>query len=326
VVRPSLVLTVTRQCNLRCSYCPTAKDGWPVLTKRDIRRAFSLFHERYGEGDVKLFGGEPLLEPGLVRCALEEALKYDGIQWIYLSTNGLGLDQGWIDYLREYPKAILTISMDGRPADHRRMRRALPGTNDAYDHLVSIMEPLLRLPRVVATQTIAPSMAGGAYENFLHLCSLGFWRFNFLPGYYLPWRAGQLSLLSEGFSSIRSEIERKWLEGERLYVRNLFVRAPTPFFNTGFIVDSDATIHPSNLGLSGKLDHLREQTQCGDLDSPPSAMELSRKAMEVNGLLERELAPGTWQSTLLADAELTRFCGELMPAYLRHRRSRERVA
>ena len=325
-MRPSLILTVTRQCNLRCSYCPTAKDGWPVLDRRDISRAFSLFSERHAEGDVKLFGGEPLLEPGLARFAMEEALRYEGIRWVYLSTNGLGLDAGWIDFLRDYPKAVLTISMDGRPSDHRRMRRALPGAGDAYSHVLSLLDELLLLPRVVVTQTVAPALAGSFHENFRHLCSLGFWRFNFLPGYYIPWRSGQLASLSRGFSAVREDIEEKWIRGERFYVRNLFVHAPTPFFNTGFIVDSDASIHPSNLGLSGALDHLRSETACGSLESPPTTAELSRKAAEVNALLESALDPGIWRSTMLADAELTRFCRGIMPAYLRFRRRRERVA
>ena len=48
----ALILTVTRQCNLRCSYCPTAKDGWPSLTEADAERALELFDRRFGGGDV----------------------------------------------------------------------------------------------------------------------------------------------------------------------------------------------------------------------------------------------------------------------------------
>ena len=68
-----LILTVTRQCNLRCSYCPTAKDGWPSLTAEDATEAIRLFSTLQGGGTVKIFGGEPLLVPDVVRAALEEA-------------------------------------------------------------------------------------------------------------------------------------------------------------------------------------------------------------------------------------------------------------
>ena len=71
--RRQLILTVTRACNLRCSYCPTAMDGWPSLTPDDARAALRLFADRFGGGDVKLFGGEPLLVPDVVRAAFDEA-------------------------------------------------------------------------------------------------------------------------------------------------------------------------------------------------------------------------------------------------------------
>ena len=318
----SLILTVTRACNLRCSYCPTAKDGWPSLTQDDARRAVHLFVERYGGGDIKMFGGEPLLVPDVVRAAMEAARDEPRVRRVYLSTNGLGLDGSWLGFLRSYPKGVLTISIDGAPADHRRMRRALPGVADTYDHLVSLLPELLRTPRVVVTQTIAPATAGRAVENFRHLRSLGLWRFNLLPGYYIPWREDQLERLAAGLVGIRAEIESAWARGERLYLRNLFTWAPTPFFNTGLVVDADRTIHPSNIGLSGALDHTRDRTQCGTLDDPPTPLELAARAREVNPLLEEVLPARAWESTQAVDALLTQLCRSLYPAFLADRRRR----
>lgn len=318
----TLILTVTRACNLRCVYCPTVKAGWPELSEGDALRALDLFVERYGGGVVKLFGGEPLLAPDVVRAVLARARDLPGIERVYLSTNGLGLDRAWLDLLRGYPKAVLTLSLDGKPEDNRRFRRALDGVPDAYDHVVSLLPELLTVPRVVVTQTIAPTTAHRAAENFEHLLSLGFWRFNLLPGYYIPWTDERLAQLRDGFDGIRRIIEGRWQRGERLYLRNLFTLQPTPFFNTGLIVDADRTIHPSNVGLSGSLDELLGQTRCGDLDDPPSPEVLSAKAAEINGLLETTLAPRVWSSTLAVDAELTRLCRSLYPAYRRYRDAR----
>lgn len=321
----SLILTVTRACNLRCSYCPTAKDGWPSLSEGDARRAVALFDERYGGGHIKLFGGEPLLVPEVVRAAVEEARHRPGIERIYLSTNGLGLDPDWLDYLRGHPKAVLTISMDGMPDDHRRMRRALDGVGDAYDHVVALVPQLLRTPRVVITQTIAPKTAGRAVDNFAHLRALGFWRFNLLPGYYIPWRPDQIAQLEQGFSGIGDAIREAWARGERLYLRNLFTRAPTPFFNTGLVVDADGTIHPSNVGLSGQLDGLRGRTQVGTLEEPPEPSVLAERAQAVNGMLEEVLPAHVWQSTQQVDALLTELCVGLYPAYFDQRARRQRA-
>jgi hypothetical protein len=324
--RNTLILTVTRACNLRCAYCPTVKDGWPSLTEADARQAVALFADRYGGGDVKLFGGEPLLVPAVVRAAMEAARDEPAIRWVYLSTNGLGLDADWLAYLSSYPKAILTVSLDGRPRDNRRLRRALPGVADAYDHIVALAPALHRTPRVVVTQTIAPATAGEAADNLRHILELGFWRVNLLPGYYIPWRDSQLSALEAAFDEIGTLIEERWASGQTFYLRNLFTWAPTPFFNTGLVVDSDRTIHPSNVGLSGQLDGLRGQTGVGSLDAPPTPEALAQRATEVNAMLRASLPDRVWASTQAVDAALSRLCERLYPAYVRHRRTRKAVA
>jgi len=322
----TLILTVTRACNLRCTYCPTVKAGWPELSPADAVKGLELFVERFGGGTVKLFGGEPLLAPEAVRAVMERARELPTIDRIYLSTNGLGLDEAWLDYLRGYPKGVLTISLDGVPDDNRRFRRAVEGVPDAYDHVVSLLPALRTVPRVVVTQTIPPTTARRAAENFQHLLDLGFWRFNLLPGYYIPWQPERLAELREGFDGIRRIIVDRWARGERLYLRNLFTLQPTPFFNTGLIVDADRSIHPSNVGLSGSLDELLGVTRCGDLDAPPDAATLEAKAREINGLLETSLPPRVWSSTLAVDAELTRLCRSLYPAWRRHRERRKDAA
>jgi hypothetical protein len=322
----SLILTVTRACNLRCAYCPTAKDGWPSLTAADARTAIDLFVDRYGGGDIKLFGGEPLLVPDVVRAAMDHAAALPAIRRVYLSTNGLGLNREWLDYLRGYPKGILTISIDGRPADHRRLRRALPGVADTYDRLMVLRPQLLETPRLVVTQTIAPATARHAAENFRHLLSLGFRRFNLLPGYYIPWRAEQLQALRKGFAGIRAELEARWASDRYVYLRNLFTWAPTPFFNTGLVVDADRSIHPSNVGLSGALDHLREQTRAGTLDAPPYLAVLQAQASSVNDLLASALSEKVLASTQAVDAELTALCRSLYPSFAAYRRRRKGAA
>ncbi len=320
-----MILTVTRACNLRCSYCPTAKDGWPSLTVADARHAVSLFTDRYGGGDIKIFGGEPLLVPDVVRAAMDAARADPRIRRVYLSTNGLGLDLPWLEYLRAYPKAILTISMDGSPADHRRLRRPVsPDMEDAYSHVVSMLPELLQTPRVVVTQTIAPATAARGQQNFRHLVDLGFKRFNLLPGYFIPWRPVQLAALESAFQGIADDFRTAWSGGQNLYLRNLFVQAPTPFFNTGFVVDSDRTIHPSNIGLSGALGDTRFDTQVGTLDAPPSPRALAEKTTRVAPLLRANLSNKVWDSTMAVDAALTRMCRSLYRDYLAHR-SRKRT-
>ncbi len=282
--------------------------------------AVRLFARRYGGGDIKMFGGEPLLVPHVVGAAMEAARREPAIRRVYISTNGLGLDEAWLASFRDYPKGILTISMDGKPDDHRRYRRTkdeeIP---DTYEHVVGLLPVLQNTPRVVITQTIPPASVSRAAENFQHLRELGFRRFNVLPGYYLPWRQHQLTALRDQFQAISDNIRTSWARGEKVYLRNLFTRAPTPFFNSGLVVDSDRTIHPSNVGLSGALDELRSRTQVGDLDHPPTPTELANRATLVNGMLQEALPDRIWESTLAVDAELTRFCRGLYKDFAKYR-------
>ena len=317
-----LILTVTRACNLRCSYCPTVKDGFPSLSPDDAVAAIDLFVRRYGGGDVKLFGGEPLLVPDVVRAALDRTRELPEVRRVQLSTNGLGLDEGWLELLADHPKALLQISMDGDADVHRRFRRGLPGVADSYDALIRLLPLLLAQPRLIVTQTIAPAAAAAAAANLAHLRGLGFKRFNLLPGYYLAWSDRQLADLRASFGQIGDAFEQAWGRGEYLYLRNLFTLAPTPFFNVGLVVDSDRSIHPSNAGLSGQLDGLRGHTQVGTLDDPPSPEALDAAAARVGKLLDEALPDRIGRSTRAVDTELTRLCRRLYRPWAAFRAAR----
>ena len=310
--RNALILVVTRRCDLRCAYCPTVKSGEPDLSPADAVRAMQLFAERYGGGDAKLFGGEPLLVPEVVRAAIEAAPPEVNV---YLSTNGTHLDDDWIAWLHAHPHVTLTLSLDGRQRDHDGLRRGAA----SHAPVVARLPELLRLPRFVVTQTIAPSTAVRAADNFRYLRELGVRRFNLLPGYYIPWRAEQLVALRESFSEIAAEFEAAWAGGDRLYLRNLFVRAPLPFYNTGFVVDSDRRIYANNLVLASNLDHLRERFSLGDLDSPPSPAALTTAASQAGAFLHDTLGASVMESTAAADAALTALCNRLYPAYFAQR-------
>ena len=320
-----LVLTVTRQCELRCAYCQTAQDGWPTLTAADCERALQIYIEQFGGGDVKLFGGEPLLAPEATRATIEAAQRAPEIHRVYLSTNGVALDEDWLELLRRTPKMVLTLSLDGRASDHDRFRRF--GTRDAaggdsggsFAQSTAMLESLVKAPRVVITQTIAPQTAARADENLSYLMGLGFHRFNLLPVYFRPWSPTQLAELRAAFDRIHELALARWKEGERFYLRNLYTWAPSPFFNRGFVVDADRRIYPSNMGLWEGFEGLHERSRAGDLDHPPTPTDLAEAASQLDQWLEETVAPELRRATRAADQELTRLCRRLYPALIRYR-------
>ena len=310
---PRLVLTVTRACDARCAYCPTVKNA-ERLSPADATRAVQLFASRWGGGDVKLFGGEPLLEPEVVRAAIEAARAEPRIRRVQLSTNGLHLDDGWLDYLADCDKAMLQLSLDGPLAVHAR-RRPLLAADRGWQQLFALVPRLAAAPRTVVTLTVPPEGAGDAADHFEHLLGLGFRRFNLLPGYLLAWTSDQLRALRASFDRIGGRFREAWAVGGTLVLRNLFVRAPLPFFDSGLVVDADGTIHVGNLALAAQVARLRTHTQAGTLRDPPDPAVLAARARRLPELLERELPAPLWQGTLAADAELTRLCRSLYPAW-----------
>ena len=314
-----LVLTVTRQCELRCAYCQTAGDGWPTLTAADCERALQIYIEKFGGGDVKLFGGEPLLAAEATRATIEAAQRAPEIHRVYLSTNGIALDEDWLALLNRTPKLVLTLSLDGRASDHDRFRRFGAGGGGSFAQSTAMLESLVKAPRVVVTQTIAPQMAARVDENLLYLLGLGFHRFNLLPVYFRPWNRTQLLDLRAAFHRVQKIAVSRWEQGERFYLRNLFTWAPSPFFNRGFVVDVNRRIYPSNMGLWEGFGELLERSCVGDLDRPPTPKALAEAHAQLDGWIEESVEPDLWRATRAADQELTRLCRRLYPALIRYR-------
>lgn len=321
-----LVLTVTRRCNLRCAYCPTVKDGWPDLSPADAGRAVRLFAERFGGGEIKLFGGEPTLVPEVVDAALDAAEAEPSISRVQLSTNGVGLLEPWLGTLLRRRKLVIALSIDGTAADHNRLRRGLGATIDSHSPVSDLARRLRGAVPLVATQVIAPATAHNAAANFDAVRNLGVRVINLLPGYYVPWRSEQLTALRAGLWAIGDRIEECWDRGEGLYLRNLAVRAPLPFFNSGLVVDCDGSIHPANVALAGSLADLHGRLRVGSLDDPPTPSELAAKARDLPAVLEAHLPPTVWHSTLAVDAELSTLVRRLLPRWLTRRGARGAAA
>jgi hypothetical protein len=219
-------------------------------------------------------------------------------------------------------KALVFVSLDGRPEHHRRHRVPLEEGEDSYDWLMPLLPALTTARRLVVTQTVAPATAAMADDNFGHLLSMGFTRFKLLPVYYRRWLPDEIDALRRSLSAIGERIRQRWAREEPLYLANLLTLAPTPLFNTGIVVDSDGSVHASNAGLAAACEQLLEHTKVGTLSAPPSLDALRTAGAAVPRLVEQALPDQVWQSTRAVDAELTRLCRSLYADFLAHRAKR----
>jgi MoaA/NifB/PqqE/SkfB family radical SAM enzyme len=312
----SLVLVVTRRCNQRCTYCLVAKNGWPDMSLVTARLALRAFVDRFGGGQMKFFGGEPLLSWPVVQAVLDEAEHEPSISKITLCTNGALLDERLLDALERHPKLWLVLSFDGRPEDHRSSRRALQAEVDPLVRINALLPRLRGFPRLMLTQVVAPELAERAAGNFRYLLALGFRRFNLLPAGWVPWTREQLAALRISLAEVAAVVCAEWHAGRSLYLRNLFTRSPQPTFASGVVVDVDGRVFPSDCVLADLDEATRAELCCGSVESPPSEEELLRRAVLVPAILERCWPREVVESTRAANALLDAFCRSLLREYL----------
>lgn len=128
----TFIISITEQCNLRCSYCcysgsykNNRTHNTSSMSRNDIDEVFVFIQRTVGNKELKLafYGGEPLLQPDLLRYAINKAyaLWEDRIS-ISVSSNATLLTPAIIDWLFDN-KVRIDISIDGHKKVHDRQRR-----------------------------------------------------------------------------------------------------------------------------------------------------------------------------------------------------------
>lgn len=146
-----LVIQLTQNCNLRCSYCPymggynnrTYSDK--VISMETISKGvdYLLAHSQNTKQiAIGFYGGEPLLEMSLLKKAMEyiEAVREGRNIRFTLTTNGTLLSDSNIEYFMKHNFQIL-ISLDGAKEYHNA-HRVFPNGKGSFD---VIMEKLAHI-------------------------------------------------------------------------------------------------------------------------------------------------------------------------------------
>ncbi|NQS75482.1 MAG: thioether cross-link-forming SCIFF peptide maturase [Peptococcaceae bacterium] len=149
----ALCLHVAHDCNLRCEYCFASKGSYNVdkrLMPEEIAfQAVDFLVENSGKREnieIDFFGGEPLLNFGVVKKTVEYARKIETLTgkkfYFTITTNGTLFDESNIAYINENMDNVV-ISIDGRKSVHDAIRYNAAGRG-TYD---KILADALRLVR-----------------------------------------------------------------------------------------------------------------------------------------------------------------------------------
>jgi len=140
-----LTICPTLQCNFACPYCyETARGGRMGEQVRDdlvsfVKGALERYHA--GALDVSWYGGEPLLEPEVIRGLSERLVSLceeRGIPyWASIITNGYFLDASVASLLDECKVRSIQVTLDGPDARTHDETRHLRNGGGTFDRIMS---------------------------------------------------------------------------------------------------------------------------------------------------------------------------------------------
>ena len=221
----ALCLNVSHACNMTCGYCFAGRGeygGDEGLMSLETGKSAIDFLMGSSAGretlDVDFFGGEPLLNWGVVKGIVGYARRAEqgsGKKFRFtLTTNGLLIDDDVIGFTnREMHNVVL--SLDGRPETNDAMRK-LPGGGGSYS------EVLPRLKRIVEARRGKGYYIRGTFTrhnigfaaDILHLADLGFKELSMEPVVAGPGSPhglcmGDLTAIKEQYEDLAAEMLRR---------------------------------------------------------------------------------------------------------------------
>ena len=201
----TIMLLLTYDCNLRCSYCYEPKLASKVMSASDaksyISKIVSGLSEEYDRFEVHFMGGEPMMEFNTIVEISEWLWTIDWkrhLEGIFVVTNGTLLSKEMKTWLRNnHHRICLGLSFDGTRLMQNKNR------SKSYD-LVDIQFFATTWPEQPVKMTISPYTLRYLTDGikFLHSEGFGHILVDLAMGVKLGWSSTHLSLLQQQLISL----------------------------------------------------------------------------------------------------------------------------
>lgn len=215
----NLTLHLTEGCNMDCAYCVRAKR--PVrMSEEVLHAACELAFSSGTHGGLCFFGGEPLLEEGLIYEALDTCAALSdrtGLPAKYkMTTNGTLLTDAFLERARR-EKIGIGLSFEGLAQDTCRRFADGRGSFAAVEEKAKRL--LHYLPASHAMMTIAPQAVPAFADSVRYLYALGFRYFTATIAYgnRVHWTDSSLDALRIQLTDIAAFYREHLLSGTPFY-------------------------------------------------------------------------------------------------------------
>jgi sulfatase maturation enzyme AslB (radical SAM superfamily) len=214
--RYQISVIFTDACNMRCTYCSTAKRPNHLDSERLAKVAALLARTSPAPLDLNFHGGEPLLNWDRVVELVDHIRPQMGERRISLNlcTNATHLTEDRARFLADHGFNV-RVSIDGRKASHVRARLAHDRDTrpeQLYAATLAGLRHLVRFDaRVAANMVVTPDTVGDLLSNAVFLIKQGLVHLVISPVVGVPWPDEAVLELDRQLRQM-GLVWRRWLE------------------------------------------------------------------------------------------------------------------
>lgn len=214
-------LHVTQDCNLRCDYCYASPKRQQHMSLDVARAAIDLAEREAQDIHIVFFGGEPLLQRGLIEqvVALCESRALEGKSGygFQIATNGVLLDDEFLHFAKQH-RVSISVSLDGCEAAHDQHRH-LPSGAPSWALVSEQLPALVRShPYAHVQLVISPDTAALLAESLSLVFSSGFRFVSTTLDYSAAWTRSALRTLGKAYRQAATLYVDKTLAGDRFFL------------------------------------------------------------------------------------------------------------
>ena len=219
-------LLITQRCNLACAYCyVTKKPASMAMGTAEKVIDFVFGKARKGEKNhIGFFGGEPLLEFGLLRQIMEAFERHPSFSQFEMDfnvvSNGTIFSDEIADYLLAH-RICYCLSCDGGSSAQDAFRRFPDGGGTSHIVGETIRKAMARLPLVLVNAVYTPRTLPLLPDTVRYFMGHGLRQIYLSADYSAPWQPQHIPTLDSVLAQLADIYIDSYRKGRPVYISML---------------------------------------------------------------------------------------------------------